>query len=486
MEEFNRTSSAPECHELVVFVSKIIADVTRQAPASWNMKFVLTRVLRPIVCIFGIVGNIFNLAVLNSNRSKAGKTDHLERSSKFGLCALAVSDLMACIVLLGISSINVRLLYSPSDWLSLASIFIRTYQEGVVNVFETYSTWLTVCMALGRYWGICHPLTARVFTSVRATRLAVTGTFVASVAANLPRFWHYHIASESCSTRLYDIYLFSNSTHVKSMNITTQAVQLLSSSTLWSSCQCYHYKMKSGELYNNKTFLLWYGVCSLVVVVIIPFIILTTCNIFLIRALRQSQQFQRQYGCASNGDTSGENSSTSSITVTLIAIIVMFSVLVPTAHIFNFIVRVYRLLPPSVLDVTNFLLLINIAFNFILYCIVNVEFRKSLVGAIKCACLRHVSGHVTTFFRGYGDDAPANVHLSSSIRSNWSTRATKSTGLTDSSNIQMLPLEPGNTYEMRVQLPAIVEAHSLAADIEFVENDGETVNLNQAAAHCIS
>ena len=472
MEATNRTTSAPECNAIVANVSAFI-DRQQEFSPIWDWLFLLKRVVRPVVCVFGIVGNLLNLAVLKSRRANNIKPQCIERSTKLGLCALAVSDLMCCLAHLTASLVRGRRSYSPSDSLHLVTLCIWTYHEGVVNVFETCSIWLTVCLAVGRYWGICRPLTARVVASVRTMRLAIAVTFIASIALNLPMFWHYQIVTASC-TSVLNFTRSSNSTTTTS-NVTSPTLLLLLSSTSLE-CECYRYRLQNGELFKNKTFLFWYGVCSGFVVFIVPFVVLTACNVLLIRALRKSRQFQAQYSVTSTGDASDETGSTSSITVTLIAIIVMFSVLVPPSFVFHFISRVYRRMPYTALEVTNLLALINTAFNFVLYCVVNVEFRKTLVGLFTCACLQCISGHMRTSFDPFRDDASTRLRAPSRARSSWSksvTMSSKSTSVTTSRHRMSLTI--GHADETKVRLPAIIEPHQVVADIELVENEIENV-----------
>lgn len=51
----------------------------------------------PVVCVFGVGGNLLNLVVLTRKRVQHSM-DHLERSAHAGFVALAVSDLSFCLL----------------------------------------------------------------------------------------------------------------------------------------------------------------------------------------------------------------------------------------------------------------------------------------------------------------------------------------------------------------------------------------------------
>ena len=131
--------------------------------------------------------------------------------------------------------------------------------------------------------------------------------------------------------------------------------------------------------------------------VIIPLLLLTFCNVNLIRALRKSRNLQKRHSslhqCSHQSKTT---ESTHRITLTLVVIIAMFVILVTPAEITNF-VRDFRAsqskrrrhgeniyLQHLITYTMNGLQKINFAVNFILYCIINVHFRKMVWRLITC------------------------------------------------------------------------------------------------------
>lgn len=226
------------------------------------------------------------------------------------------------------------------------------------------STWLTVVMALGRYLAVCRPLHARGTISLKATRLTVLGVFVASLLVNGPRFFHYEVSRTPCDELV-------NLTH-----------------RVPDHCHCVIYHQETSELYRRimpPHFVFWYGVVWSVVAILVPLAVLCYCNASLILALRRSYDVQRL--CRVNGP----KNSGHRITPTLVALVLVFLVLVGPSGVLD-LFRNYVLRPDAsgslyywfvtAADVTNLLVLANFAVNFVLYCAVNVHFRRTAADVV--------------------------------------------------------------------------------------------------------
>jgi len=77
------------------------------------------------------------------------------------------------------------------------------------------------------------------------------------------------------------------------------------------------------------------------------------------------------------------------ITPTLISLIVLFTLFVTPSYLLDFIVRMtggsvnYRAFKTAT-TITNFLLLVNFSVNFVLYLVINVEFRRATRDLVTC------------------------------------------------------------------------------------------------------
>lgn len=61
------------------------------------VKFYLAGVINPGLCVFGLIGNVFNVVVLSRKQIKATLECSMELAAHTGLIALAVSDMLYCI-----------------------------------------------------------------------------------------------------------------------------------------------------------------------------------------------------------------------------------------------------------------------------------------------------------------------------------------------------------------------------------------------------
>jgi len=58
---------------------------------------VVNKLVAPVICVFGIIGNLLNLVVLTRKRLQR-HMDYIEKSCNISFVALAVSDMLFCIV----------------------------------------------------------------------------------------------------------------------------------------------------------------------------------------------------------------------------------------------------------------------------------------------------------------------------------------------------------------------------------------------------
>ena len=334
-----------------------------------HVSFALEGVAMPVVCAFGVIGNILNLAVL-THKQMLVTMENLEKSAHLGLVALAVSDLLFCLFVL----INAFKPRGKSHYTSEESLFMLYYDSyvflPVVSLLIVCSCWLTVVMALARYFAICRPLYARAFISLRGTRIALASVFVAAIIFNLPLFFTYQIFS----------YPHDNVT--------------------------YYVQLTSQLRRDNERLYAAYNTVQGVVGVVVPVFVLAFCNVCLIRALRRSSRMQKQ--CTANRRA---NNNGHRITATLVVIIILFVVLALPAEALKFY---QHLLPDSMSltasklanTTTNLLQACNFAVNFVLYCTLNAQFRKTVHLLLTYVCIRtraHASNtsHVTSTPKGH-------------------------------------------------------------------------------------
>ncbi|ELT96128.1 hypothetical protein CAPTEDRAFT_208770 [Capitella teleta] len=370
-----RNSSTLTCSQFISNVSNFLDDLNTISGSrnfsddgSWGHATAanaIEKIIIPAVCVFGILGNVLNLVVLTRKQLKS-TMDDMEKSSHLGLVALAVSDFIFCLLSITIHFIIPnKFIFTQKDSIVLFYYFV--YYEAVNNIAMLASTWLTVVMALGRYIGICHPLHARGFINLNGTRAAIAIVCMGAVLANLPKFWHYYPKISPCSDLGQQIQALAPAGGV--------------------SCDCHYYSKARGDLYGDKTFVWIFRLVYFILSLILPLIILSVCNVCLIRALRQSYKMQRQYRANAPRD-SGHR-----ITPTLISLIILFTILVTPSEVIAFFKDDFPSYPLYMTMITsaNLLLSINYSINFVLYCVINVQFRKTIKSIVSCAVRGRVS-----------------------------------------------------------------------------------------------
>ena len=294
--------------------------------------------------VFGLLGNIVNLFVL-TRRSLLSTLSRMEKFACSGLVALATSDLFFCVAVLPLAVVDLHRHIFTSRSLAL---YYVVYNNAVINVCITFSTWLTVTLAVGRYYAICSPMRARQMTGLTTARWAIAILMINCLVFNSPRFWFDVIEEVPCPNG-EPIYF------------------------------------RERNLRDRKTFYLIYTWSYFVLAIFLPLIVLTYCNMYLIRALRRSSSGRSGSTLMREGaPTAHAQAQARSSTLTLIILVLMFTFFVCPGEIANF-ARETVLADVHMTDsynmaiaVVNTLQTINFSFNFVLYSAINVHFRRTM------------------------------------------------------------------------------------------------------------
>ncbi len=299
----------------------------------------------PVICLCGLLGNLLNILVLSRRRLYLS-LEQLERSVHTGLLALAVSDMLFCLTLLP-HAFRDRRQFSASRPTDFWLVY-NTYSGALINTWLLCSAWITVALAVCRYLAVCRPLSTQ--WSSRTIRNILVLVVLSSILLNLPRFWTESITSVPCIEGGRSYYAVPGPV--------------------------------------KETALLGYECVYFVLAIVVPVIILIYCTVHLILVLQKSQQLRR-HGFSSrihSAAAQNENSSSSRnvVTVTLCVIVIFYVLLVIPAEVSTF-VRHFMKKSSSLsmsmhyslaVKLCNILQAINFSFNFLLYCIINVHFRK--------------------------------------------------------------------------------------------------------------
>ena len=210
-------------------------------------------------------------------------------SANIGLIALAVADMFFCVSTFPSTFLPVDYEFETKGFL----MYYACYCTVVINIFILTSTWLTVTMSIERYLPICHPLRSLNIITLSRTKLVISLVYLLSVVFNIPILWKYDIRERLCSNSTYYM--------VEQLHVL------------------------------NETFDHVYRILWAVLGNFVPLLLMLVCNVGLMRQIHQSFVMRRQMINESTGvnrQPHSEQEINNRITITLIAIVVMFLVLV--------------------------------------------------------------------------------------------------------------------------------------------------------------
>ena len=357
--------------------------------AAWD-EVARTRVIVALCCL-GVLGNILNLLAL-TRRGLVAHLGHMEKSATAGLVALAISDLLFCLLHLPNAAIDVN----KVNWITPDfMLYFNVYSTAVNNIFVVCSTWLTVVMAASRYLVICHPLHGRLIVDMKFAKASILAVFLGSILISLPRFWHSKVGCTELSLQQQKTYP--------------------TAAPIW-------YSHTSGVLPRTSPGWRGYVICYFILVVVIPVIVLIFCNVFLVRALHQSARMRNQF--TNRDHPRSSNDSTRIVTLTLAIIVVANIVLVAPCEIFTFVDEIVQAnvsaetsytMHNFLVSVLNVLQVLSFSFNFLLYVIINAHFRRSMKEILVCrgAHPEHRTSNSESGVRYECVTANSNVQLAS-------------------------------------------------------------------------
>ncbi len=310
------------------------------------IRFYILTVIIPAFCCIGILGNIFNILVVSKQRAQVS----MDRSAYTILIALALSDMACCISLLpgGFNKTKHYFFNNISFWL-----VYEMYGIYFQNLFSHISTWLMIIIAVSRHIAICYPFTSKEVITIGRTIVAIIIVSVAWMVLDLPYIWSYELNTISC-------------TH-EDMN------------------NGKYFTLELGYLNSNPTFRHIFTYTGTILGFLVPVITLTYCSYHLIKAVKSSLIIQQHITSVKQTQRSTPKTH---VTYTLITIVVVFQVLILPSEClqiwFFFHKNKKTDLILMVAVICNAFHTLNFSINFILYTVVNSQFRKTFVNNILC------------------------------------------------------------------------------------------------------
>ncbi|XP_059148700.1 FMRFamide receptor-like [Physella acuta] len=312
------------------------------------INFYLTGIGALVLVILGAVGNTLAMIVLTRRTMRT--------STNVFLTALAIWDTVVLAVVLPLMSLPV--LSEQFNKHVTPYIVVSVYPIGLAA--QTATVWLTVSFTVERYIAVCHPLRAASMCTIPRARMVVLVISIVSILYNVPRWFEY------TSLELTDQY---------------NQICLAIIKTQLGSEPIYH-KLYFGWLY-------------FLVMCFIPLCSLAILNAFLIVAVRRSKKQRR--------DMNVRQSRENNVTIMLVSVVIVFIICQVPALIYNMAYAIDTAKVESsagwivLSSFRNFLVMLNSAVNFILYCALGQKFRRTFVRTL-CPCLvRRMPGRFQSF-----------------------------------------------------------------------------------------
>jgi nociceptin receptor len=302
-----------------------------------NAKFVTGIVLYPILCTFGITGNVLSLIVLSHKK--------MASSTNVFLGALSISDL---IKLVNDVMYFIVVVIERYDTITGQRAMALLYPSAhyIFNMSVCVTAWLTVSVSVERYISVCHPTYAKTMCTIQRARIVSVCVFIGMSILALPSGLRYE-------------------NRWSSSNETNQSIVTIELSVI-------------GQHQLFKTAYTW---IQNLLRSIIPLFVLVILNSCIINALWQSRI---------KGKTM---SSRNRISMMLIIVVFVFLVCItPDAILSTFFKFGYydaNNLVRGIREISDLLLQINSAVNFVLYCTFSTIFREIFIEVfLKCCAIK--------------------------------------------------------------------------------------------------
>ena len=285
-------------------------------------RFITGLVFYPIICVFGMTGNVMSIIVMSQKQMRSSTNTYL--------FALAISDLIK--LMCDFLYFMVILLFQINPVTgNRAYGCLYPYAHYIFKTSLCISAWLTVSVAIERYIYVCHPTKVKYYCNINRARTISFSVFIVMSVLAIPYAMRY------------------------------KTVQKLNNVTLELE-----YDVQVSDIWENTFFTQTYTWIQNLMRSIIPLVILIILNACILYGLRRCRLLR------------SKSPKKHRITTMLITVILVFLICItPDTIMSTFFGLGYseeNYLARGIREITDLLLLINAGTNFIIYCIFNTIF----------------------------------------------------------------------------------------------------------------
>ena len=319
-------------------------------------RFVVQRVLVPLITSVGFFGNIISIRVL-THRSMVSSTNCY-------LTALSIFDLLYLIL-----SFTLSLKHYENINEQNAYNYWYYYGKTLTDICSNVSVCLTVTFSLERLIAVCYPMKGRALCTPQRARMITAGVVILTIACTTPEFFEMKLVE------------------VSDKNETK-------------------YEFEETEMFLSDVYQVGYYNFLVVTFTVLPLVLLSTFNGILVKAVVSATRIRKQMTYTSmKQDRSRRQKEQNRITIMLIGVVIVFLVCqFPNAALISY--HIYLSTTSTNLtptgrnysriagNIVNVLVLINSSINFILYSVMSTKFRRVCL-LILCNCGKRNKDAVT-------------------------------------------------------------------------------------------
>ncbi|XP_046350925.1 FMRFamide receptor-like [Haliotis rufescens] len=302
-------------------------------------RFVVQKVLVPLIVTVGLLGNILNIAVLSH--------PSMRNSTNIYLMALGFADTIYLIFMFTLSFIHCSDQNQPR-W----SLQFIPYGRVITDIAGNFAVWITVIFTIERYVAVCLPMKGKVWCTVGRARLYSFLAMLFCAVNTLPEMFELEIVPKDSGG--------------------------------WKCRYTAMTKEKSYQIGFNW----WY----VTIFTLVPFVFLIIFNTLLIRSLLRAKK-KRQLMVQSSVNKMNVKSTReeNKVTLMLVTIVIIFLLcqlpwtvlLLYRSYLDDHGIKVPVNDVKIAGNICNFLVQINASINFYLYSFFSRKFRKTFK-AIFC------------------------------------------------------------------------------------------------------
>ncbi len=182
------------------FTTKVASDFDHEL--QWDLPKISEWIIIPVLCVFGILGNISCLVVFLARMQE--KMEVIEAGSICGMMGLAVSDFLFCLITLcSTYTDGTSMFYTKKTY----SLYVVLYSSYFINLFIKMSCWITMLMALYRHFAVANLIRSRKYLNPSYMITAVLASVVFWTILLLPMAWSWKTNEVVCSMHTTIIFL---------------------------------------------------------------------------------------------------------------------------------------------------------------------------------------------------------------------------------------------------------------------------------------